>query len=65
MTMELRDNAFFKLYLQALSLKQLEALEDWQEERMSGNPDEDTTEDCIMRTRLIVDERRRRNGRNV
>ena len=63
--MELRDNAFFKLYLQALSLKQLEALEDWQDERMSCNPDEDTTEDCIMRTRLIVDERRRRNGRNV
>ena len=63
--MELRDNAFFKLYLQALSLKQLEALEDWQDERMSCNPDKDTTEDCIMRTRLIVDERRRRNGRNV
>ena len=65
MTMELRDNALFKSFLKALSTDKLDALEDWQDERMSGNPDKDTTEDCIMRIRLIVDERRRRNGRNV
>ena len=59
MTMELRDNALFKTFLTALSPKQLDALEDWQDERMSGNPDNEA--DCLMRKDLINAERSRRD----
>lgn len=58
MTMDLQDNAFFKSFLTALSTEKLDALKDWQDERMSGNPDKEA--DCLMRKRLIDAERRRR-----
>ena len=58
MTEYLRDNASFRHVLKALSTKQLEALENWQDERMSCDPDKEA--DCLMRKQLIDVERRRR-----
>ena len=59
MTMDLRDNALFKSFLKALSTDKLDALEDWQDERMSDNPDKEA--DCLMRKDLINAERSRRD----
>ena len=60
MTMDLQDNALFKSFLKALSTDKLDALEDWQDERMSGNPNKEA--DCLMRKDLISAERSRRGN---
>ena len=56
MTMALGDGEFFDSYLQALSLKQLEALTEWQQERITiatkkralGSSDESLTQDTRL-----------------
>ena len=49
-------DAFFLKYLRALSNKQLAALTEWQEERISGG-----SGDAVKKKQLIYNEIRRRN----
>jgi len=58
--MDLSGSAFFKAYLVALTVKQLDALVVWQEERLSDNPSSDTIDDAISKKRMIWEERRKR-----
>ena len=61
MTMDLGGDAFFVSYLQALSNKQLEALSEWQRERLTGTTNKDIVTDAVEKKRLIYLERRRRD----
>ena len=67
MTMDLSNSGFFKAYLQALSDKQLKALEDWNTTRVAEvDPSvvdyEQIVSDAISKKRMIWEERRGRLG---
>ncbi len=62
MTMNLTGDAFFTAYLRALNSKELQALTEWQEERLAGSPDEATIADALNNKKMIFDEGRRRDG---
>jgi len=66
-TMDLSNAGFFKAYLQALSDKQLKALEDWNTTRVAEvDPSvvdyEQIVSDAISKKRMIWEERRGRLG---
>ncbi len=56
----LTGDAFFLAYLRALNRKQLLALADWQEERLS-DPSKDIVTDVMAKKRMIDQEMRRRD----
>ena len=61
--MDLAGDAFFKSWLKALNRNQLQALDDWQEERMSGKPSKDIITDALSKKRMLYQEiGRRRDG---
>jgi hypothetical protein len=59
MTMSLSNHGFFKAYIQSLSDKQLQALEEWNTARVAWDH-----EDAITKKRIIWKEQRRRNARD-
>jgi hypothetical protein len=59
--MDLSQGGFFKVYLKALSAKQLTALDTWQADRLADNPSKETVADAIEKKHLIHLERRRRD----
>ena len=63
MTMALGAGEFFDSYLQALSLKQLEALTEWQNIRLAEKPSKDIVTDALAKKRTIYLEIRRRRER--
>ena len=62
MTMELAGDAFFKTYLRALTSRQLIALLEWNDERISADPT--SLDDAVSKKRLIWSEQRRRNEKS-
>ena len=58
--MDLTGDAFFLAYLRALNRKQLQALDDWQDERIAGSANKDLIIRTIAKKRMIDQEIRRR-----
>ena len=64
MTMDLSGNAFFCAYLRALNSRQLTALDDWQGERLLGDPSKEVITNSLSNKREIYLEQKRRKNDN-
>ena len=61
MTMILSGKAFLRAYLRSLKDWQLIGLDDWQGERLSDSPNQETLTDALDKKRLIYLEQKRRS----